>query len=107
MIRWIRDDVELFRVVADVPEGADQMTARLDTICNEANWERSGHLSFGNQSVGIINWNTCLLYPEGAATADIRVRLRLRLPEGWKYASASRPRGGEEGKPGGRHDSSR
>lgn len=87
-IRWIRDDVELFRVIADVPDGAGRLTARLDTICNEANSERSGHLSFGNKSVGIINWNTCLLYPEGAPTAGIQARLRLRLPDGWKYASA-------------------
>jgi predicted metalloprotease with PDZ domain len=96
-IRWTRDGVELFRVIADLPQGTGQVTARLDTICNEANFERSGHLSFGNRSVGIINWNTCLLYPEGAPTAEIRVTLRLRLPEGWKYATALKTQGVDGG----------
>jgi predicted metalloprotease with PDZ domain len=96
-IPWRRDGVELFRLFAEVPPGVDPLTARLDTICNEATWERSGHLSFGNRSVGIINWNTCLLYPEGAAAADIPVRLRLRLPDGWKYASALKTQKVEDG----------
>jgi predicted metalloprotease with PDZ domain len=87
-IPWHRDDIELFRVVADIPEAAGLVTVRLDTICNEAGHERSGHLSFGNPSLGIINWNTCLLYPEGPPAAAIAVHLRLRLPAGWSHASA-------------------
>ena len=85
---WKRDGLDPFRVVVDVPEGVDRLTARLDTICNEATVERSGHLSFGNRSVGVLNWNTCVLYPEGPSAVDTRVRLTLRLPGGWKHASA-------------------
>ena len=75
-------------MVADVPPGVDQLTARLDTICNDSNHLRSGHLSYGNRALGIINWNTCILYPEGEPAAATAVRLRLRLPQGWSHASA-------------------
>jgi predicted metalloprotease with PDZ domain len=92
-IPWRRDAVELHRFIADVPEGVDHLTARLVTICNESSHLRGGHLSYGNRSLGIINWNTCILYPEGTPAAALRVRPRLRLPEGWSLASALRSSG--------------
>ena len=48
---------------------------RLDTICNAPAVEASGHLSYGNALVGIINWPTCLLYPEGPTADETQVRL--------------------------------
>jgi predicted metalloprotease with PDZ domain len=36
----------------------------------------------------VLNWNTCLVYPEGPAAQEIRVQLRLRLPERWQFATA-------------------
>jgi predicted metalloprotease with PDZ domain len=89
-VGWKRDEVEPFRVVADVPAGAGRVTVRLDTICDRPAVHASGHLSYGNRSVGVVNWNTCLLYPEGPAASETTVRLRLRLPDGWKHASALR-----------------
>ena len=65
-IAWRRDPVELYRVTCEVPRGVREVVARLDTICNTAAVAASGHLSYGNASLGIINWPTCLLYPEGA-----------------------------------------
>jgi len=85
---WQRDDVDLFRVHCVVPAGAKQIVAKLDYICNEPAVLASGHLSYGNASVGVLNWNTCLLYPDGPSCTDTRVRLKLRLPERWKYATA-------------------
>lgn len=87
-IPWQRDDVELFRVNCVVPAGAKEVIAKLDYICNEPAVLASGHLSYGNASVGVLNWNTCLLYPDGASCTDTRVRLKLRLPDRWKYATA-------------------
>ncbi|QEH35146.1 M61 glycyl aminopeptidase [Aquisphaera giovannonii] len=93
-IPWRRDEVDLYRHRCEVPAGAGEVEIRLDTICNVAAEEASGHLSFGNAMVGIINWPTCLVYPDGPAAADIKVELSLRLPPKWKYATALR--GGTE-----------
>jgi predicted metalloprotease with PDZ domain len=87
---WRRDELELCRVACHVPEGVHQVTVKLDTICNEPAVLASGYLTYGNASVGIINWSTCLLYPEGPSCDDMRVRLSLRLPPRWKFATALR-----------------
>jgi predicted metalloprotease with PDZ domain len=87
-VPWQRDDVELFRVHCVVPAGSQHVIAKLDYICNEPAVLASGHLSYGNASVGVLNWNTCLLYPDGPSCSDTRVRLKLRLPDKWKFATA-------------------
>ena len=87
-IPWRRDEVELYRVTCEVPSGVREIVARLDTICNAPAAEASGHLSYGNASVGIINLPTCLLYPEGPTAQETRVELALRLPEKWQFATA-------------------
>ena len=91
VIPWHRDQVELYRLSCVVPEGHHAIRVELDTICNAPAVDASGHLSYGNASVGIINWPTCLLYPEGPTAKEIRVSLALRLPEGWTYATAIKP----------------
>ena len=67
--------VELFRVECDVPDGVHEVTVLLDTICNEAAELASGYLTFGNNLVGIINWGTCVMYPEGFRCDDIQTSL--------------------------------
>src|SRR5262249_19334967 len=85
---WRRDDVELYRVECDVPEGVREGRARLDFICNSVGDHASGYGSHGNRAVGLVNWSNCLLYPEGPSCTATRVRLRLRLPPRWRYATA-------------------
>ena len=75
-------------VECNVPDGVHEIVARLDVICNGPAVEASGHLSYGNNSVGMINWSTCLLYPDGPSCDDTMVRLSLRLPRGWRFATA-------------------
>jgi predicted metalloprotease with PDZ domain len=87
---WQRDEVDLWRISCQVPEGVHQITARLDTICNEPAVLAAGYLTYGNSSVGIINWSTCLLYPEGPSSDDTDVRLTLHLPPRWKFATSLR-----------------
>ena len=85
---WRRDALEPFRIVVDVPPGAGKVIAELDYICNQPSTNSNGVDSFGNSLCGIINWNTCLLYPDGVAAEDLTVNLSLRLPAGWQHGSA-------------------
>ncbi len=85
---WRRDDIELCRVECDVPDGVHSIEARLDVICHQPAAAAAGYLSYGNTSLGIINWNTCLLYPEGPSSDDTQVHLALRLPPNWRFATA-------------------
>jgi predicted metalloprotease with PDZ domain len=97
VLPWKRDQVELHRITCDVPEGVKEVIVALDTICNAAEVEASGHLSYGNASVGIVNWPTCLLYPEGPRADEVRVAASLRLPPRWTIATALRQSGAKDG----------
>lgn len=94
---WHRDEVELCRIACRVPEGVRQITVKLDTICNEASVLAAGYLTYGNASIGIINWSTCLLYPEGPSRDETSVKLTLRLPPTWKFATALKTESAKEG----------
>lgn len=87
-LKWQRDELELFRVDCDVPDGVREVTVLLDTICNEPAAQAAGYLTFGNNLVGIFNWGTCVMYPEGFPCDDIKASLSLRLPSKWKFATA-------------------
>ncbi len=101
-VAWRRDETDVYRVECDVPEGVKSLIVRLDTICNAAAVAASGHLTYGNESVGIINWSTCLMYPEGPSADQTRVALTLRLPPAWDFACALKADPEATGPPGGK-----
>ena len=87
-VPWTRDEVDLHRFVVEVPPGTEKLRIKLDTICESAGANRAGTHTVGTPDLGVINWNTCLVYPEGPAADDQPVSVRLRLPDGWKHATA-------------------
>jgi predicted metalloprotease with PDZ domain len=87
-VLWERDPVEPFRFTCTVPEGTERLVARLDYICNQPTANSSGVDSFGNSHVGVINWNTGLVYPEGPSIDELSVNCRVRLPLGWRFGTA-------------------
>jgi predicted metalloprotease with PDZ domain len=94
---WKRDEVEMNRFIVTVPAGADRVIAKLDYICNQPTTNSSGVDSFGNSKVGVINWNTVLLYPEGASIDTLTATVRLQLPAGWRYGTALPPAAKQDG----------
>ncbi|MDY3561868.1 PDZ domain-containing protein [Gemmata sp. JC673] len=97
VVRWTRDEVDLYRFVVTVPDGTTKLRVKLDTVCESAGADRAGTHTVGTPDLGVINWNTCLIYPEGPAADDQPVNVRLQLPAGWKYATALKA-DGEKGK---------
>jgi predicted metalloprotease with PDZ domain len=87
-VPWARDEVELHCFVITVPEGTGSVRVKLDTVCESAGPDLAGTHTVGSRDVGVINWNTCLVYPQGPAADDQPVKVRLRLPDGWTYATA-------------------
>jgi predicted metalloprotease with PDZ domain len=98
-VPWARDEVELHCFVIRVPDGAASVRVRLDTVCESAGVDAGGIYTAGTRDVGVINWNTCLVYPQGPTADDQPVTVRLRLPDGWKYATAleAEPEKGTDG----------
>ncbi len=87
-VAWSRDQEEPFKFHCEVPDRAGGLVVRLDYICNQPTVNSKGIDSYGNSLVGVINWNTCLLVPDGVSNQDIEVRLSVRLPDKWRFATA-------------------
>lgn len=87
-LTWRRDEADPFLLHVDVSGGAGKVVAYLDYICSQPTVNSRGVDSYGNSLIGIINWNTCLLYPDGYTSSEIDVDLSLDLPDGWRYATS-------------------
>jgi predicted metalloprotease with PDZ domain len=86
-LEWKRDLVDMFAFHIIVPDNVTVLDVSMDVL---APIHRSD-LNAATAQLFVLDWNTLLLYPEGAATDEIPIRPRLRLPVGWKQASAIAP----------------
>lgn len=93
-LEWERDPLDVFTFHVKAPAGAKAVKCELTYLCNQASVNSEGVDSYGNSSLGVVNWNTCLLYPSGAKTDEIQVSASIAIPEGWKL-SCPLPREGE------------
>ncbi|MCA9416485.1 MAG: hypothetical protein KC917_09450, partial [Candidatus Omnitrophica bacterium] len=89
---WHRDNERMYRFICGVPEGATEVVVELDYICDQPSANSVGVDSYGNSLVGIVNWNTCLLYPEGYQDNEIEVDLSLNYPKGWRFGTRLKPK---------------
>ncbi|MBK1879620.1 hypothetical protein [Pelagicoccus mobilis] len=87
-LHWTRDPIDRFRFLVDVPKGNKELTIELDYICSQPSTNSSSVDTYGNTYVGIINWNTLVVYPEEHQHTDIEVSTKLTLPHKWKLGSA-------------------
>ena len=71
-----------------MPPGVESVRVTLDVICDKPAAEAAGYLTYGNNSVALVNWATCLMYPEGPSADETRVDATLTLPPQWEFACA-------------------
>ncbi len=97
-LSWTRDPHDVFHFLIDIPNGVIRIQADTTYICNQAAPAYSlGVDTHGTSQLGIIAWNTCLLYPKGYDISDINVNLTLQLPKEWKWGSSLTAQKEDEG----------
>ncbi|MDZ4860469.1 MAG: hypothetical protein SGI88_15950 [Candidatus Hydrogenedentes bacterium] len=87
-IPWKRDDVAMWEFLCSAPDGATEIVVVIDYICSQPDANSMGIDSFGNALIGVINWNTCVVYPIEWKSAEVIATVSVRLPDGWKYATS-------------------
>lgn len=87
-ITWRRDDVEMFAFHCDIPPGVTTLDVTFD--------DASQPETTASAKLARIKWNRLLVYPEGMNSDVVSVKASLKLPAGWKFASAL-PLTGEQG----------
>ena len=86
-IPWRRDDVELFAIHCDIPQGAAALDVSLDFLSTMAT-EGFSDAADSTSKLAVVSWNQLLLYPQGHDIHDLIYQASLRLPSGWKYGTA-------------------
>jgi predicted metalloprotease with PDZ domain len=82
-IAWKRDSVEMHAFHVDVPQGVSALEANFQYLAPVD--PKRGRIS---SKFADITWNSMLLYPAGHFSRDIKFDTTIRLPQGWKYATA-------------------
>lgn len=85
-LAWQRDPVDMYAIHLQVPPGSTELVVLLDAITDNGVAGSTGPAA--SSQVLDINWNMVLLYPADVSTDAIEVDPSLRLPAGWKFASA-------------------
>ncbi len=82
-IPWVRDRVDMYAFRVEIPQGVTSL---------DVNFQFLGAMDSKRSRISSkfadVTWNSVLLYPAGYFSRDIRFETSMRLPAGWKFASA-------------------
>jgi predicted metalloprotease with PDZ domain len=81
-VEWTRDLVDMWAFHVQAPANARELEASFDTITY------AGTRSAASSNVLDLNWNQVVMYPANTATDAVQVAASIRLPNGWKFATA-------------------
>ncbi|MFO1340205.1 MAG: peptidase M61 [Burkholderiaceae bacterium] len=96
-LAWRRESADPFTFLVDVPAGATALQLDFQYLAPVRG--SSDRASVTREMLG-IEWETVLLYPAGPAVHTLPVQARLKLPPGWRQASALRGPGAAVVQPG-------
>jgi predicted metalloprotease with PDZ domain len=90
-LEWRRDPVDLNAFHVEIPAGATRLAADLEILTLPAPDGIVQGLETprtATESLLILEWNQLLLYPAGARSDDLTYQPTVRLPLGWRFATA-------------------
>jgi predicted metalloprotease with PDZ domain len=95
-LAWQRDPFEMFSIHCEVPAGAESLVAEFDLQLSVTE-DRFDPGASATSQLAMLNWNQHVLAPAGIPSDSLEVHARLRVPEGWKPATALVPRDVQSG----------
>jgi predicted metalloprotease with PDZ domain len=84
-VQWVRDRVNVYAF--HVPLTADAKSIGLDFDYLSPIKPSAGRIEISD-AIADLEWNEVVMYPAGYFSRDIPVDTTLKLPSGWKYATA-------------------
>ncbi len=91
VLPWTRDAEDLHAFTIEVPAGVTEVKASLTLISPPPNVEAFSSGTSTSANLAVLSWNQLMLAPKGAAAAATQYAPSLKLPSGWKWASALTP----------------
>ena len=93
-IAWQRDSANLHAFRVDVPAGVSSLEIRFQHLLS---LQEDSYSSVLTSTIGVISFRGAVLYPAGHDVSRIDVDASVRVPAGWRSASALRPASEGEG----------
>lgn len=84
-VQWVRDRVNMYAFHVPLPRGAK--TVGLDFDYLSPIKPSAGRIEISD-AIADLEWNEVVMYPAGYFSRDIPFDTTLKLPSGWKYATA-------------------
>jgi len=82
-VPWVRDRVDMWAFHIDVPQRASSLELRVQFLAPVK--PQQGRIS---NKIADLTWNSVLLYPAGYFVRRIQFSPEVKLPNGWKFATA-------------------
>jgi predicted metalloprotease with PDZ domain len=84
-VQWVRDQINVYAFRVPLSQGAKKVG--LDFTYFSPIKPAGGRIEISD-AIADIEWNEVLMYPAGYFARDIPFDTTLKIPAGWKYASA-------------------
>jgi len=88
-LAWRRDLVKMYAIHLDLPAGTSTLDVDFDFLAPAQGGSAT-------PSIADLEWNRVVFYPAGYASKVIVVRPSVKLPQGWKFATALEPHTGTQ-----------
>ena len=85
-VSWRRNTVDLFAFECEVPPGAETLEATLDYLLPQEPW--TAGVPSASAQLAELPWNLVVFYPKNSKTDDVKFSAKLRIPSGWRFATA-------------------
>ena len=85
-VPWVRDNVNVFAFHVPLTAGAQFVELEFDYLSPHR--QQTGPRIELSDAIANLEWNELLMYPAGYFSRDIPFDVTLKLPDGWKYATA-------------------
>ena len=82
-VDWVRDRVNMYAFHIHVPQGITKLEINFQYLAPQD--PKQGRIS---SNFADVTWNSVLLYPAGHFSRRIQFDTTIKLPEGWKFATA-------------------
>ncbi len=84
-VQWVRDQIHVYAF--HVPLTAGAKTVEVDFDYLSPNKPTEGRIEMSDAILD-LEWNEVTMYPAGYFSRDIPLDVTLKIPDGWKYATA-------------------
>ena len=85
-VRWRRDPGDVYAFGCEVPAGVEVLDVQMDYLLPQD--PVGANVPSASAQVAVLPWNLVVFYPKDVKSDDVKFSAKLRIPAGWKFATA-------------------